>query len=121
MRCSVDLPIRVLDFINSGASKSEAARRFKVSRSSIYTWLQSQDAFSYRRPGPSQPRNLDLQALRSHVQAHPDKTQAERAADFGVSRHCIGYNLRKLKISRKKNDLLRAARPSQKKTISLSS
>ena len=121
MRCSVDLRKRVLDFINSGASKSEAARRFKVSRSSIYTWLQSQDAFSYRRPGPSKPRNLDLQALRSHVQAHPDKTQTERAADFGVSRHCIGYNLRKLKISRKKNDLLRAARPSQKKTISLSS
>ena len=108
MRCSIDLRKRVLDFINSGASKSEAARRFKVSRSSIYTWLQSQDAFTYRRPGPSKPRKLALQALSAHVQAHPDKTHAERAAHFGVSRHCIGYNLHKLKISRKKNDSLLA-------------
>ena len=118
MRCSIDLRKRVLDFIDSGASKSEAARRFKVSRSSVYTWLQSQDAFSYRRPGPSEPRKLALQALSAHVQAHPDKTQAERAAHFGVSRHCIGYNLQKLKISRKKNDSLHSARPGAKKKLS---
>ena len=57
MRCSIDLRKRVLEFVNSGSSKSEAARIFKVSRSSIYTWLKSQDALSYRKPGPTGPRS----------------------------------------------------------------
>ena len=109
MRCSTDLRKRVLDFVNSGASKSEAARLFKVSRSSIYTWLQSQDVLTYRKPGPTGPRKLKLQALCVHVQAYPDKTQAERAVHFGVSSDCIGYHLKRMKISRKKNDSLHPA------------
>ncbi len=109
MRCSIDLRKRVLEFVNSGASKSEAARRFKVSRSSIYTWLQSQNALTYQKPGPTGPRKLELQALRAHVQAYPDRTQAERAVHFGVSNDCIGYHLNRMKISRKKNDSLHPA------------
>ena len=66
------------------------------------------DACVYRRTGPSGPRKLNLKALAVHVDQYPDMTQAERAHHFKVSRHCIWYTLRKLKISRKKNDSLHA-------------
>ena len=91
MRYSNDLRKRVLEFIEEGGGKSQAARRFRVSRASIYNWLNMDDASVSRRTGPREPM-----------------TQAERAHHFKVSRHCIWYNLRKLKISRKKNDSLHA-------------
>ena len=37
-----------------------------------------------------------------HVADLPDATQKERAAHFGVSRHCIWYGLQTLNITRKK-------------------
>ena len=108
MRCSVDLRKRVLEFIKEGGSKSQAARIFKVSRASIYTWLGMDDSSVYQRPGPRKPRKLELEVLSAHVKDYPDKTHLQRAHHFGVSSHCIWYNLRKLKISRKKNDSLHA-------------
>ena len=108
MRYSIDLRKRVLNFIKKGGSKSQAAQKYEVSRTTVYNWLEMDDPAAYQRPGPSKPRNVCLQALRAHVQAHPDWTQAERASHFGVSRHCIWYNLRRLEISRKKNDALPA-------------
>lgn len=35
----MDIRTRVVAFIKKGGSKAEAARRFEVSRSSIYDWL----------------------------------------------------------------------------------
>ena len=109
MRCSIDLRKRVLEFVENGGSKSEAARRFTVSRASVYVWLNSKEALTYKLPGPKKPRKLDLEALRADVLEYPDKTQAERALHFNVSRYCIWKNLRRLKTSRKKNDSLHAA------------
>ena len=108
MRYSVDLRKRVLEFIKEGGSKSQAARVFKVSRASIYTWLGMDDIAVFQRPGPRKPRKLELKALSAHIENYPDKTHLERAHHFGVSSHCIWYNLRQLKISRKKNDSLHA-------------
>jgi len=70
---------------------------------SVYRWVQS-DGLSYKRPGPKGSHKLDREALRRHVEKHDDLTQAERAAHFGVSRHCIWHALRKLELTRKKND-----------------
>ena len=121
MRHSIDLRKRVLQFIEEGGSKTQAARMFKVSRASIYTWLNMEDVSAFQRPGPRNPRKLELEALSAPVEDYPDKTQAERAAHFGVSSRCICYHLGKLKISRKKNDSLHAARSSTKEIFSASS
>ena len=51
-------------------------------------------------------RVIDEEALRTHVADFPDFTQKERAEHFGVSEYCIGYGLRKLGITRKKNTRL---------------
>ena len=108
MRYSNDLRKRVLEFIEEGGGKSQAAQRFRVSRASIYNWLNMDDASVFQRTGPREPRKLNLKALNVHVDQYPEMTQSERAHHFKVSRHCIWYNLRKLKISRKKNDSLHA-------------
>lgn len=103
MRCSQDLRKRVIEFVRGGGSKAEAARRFQVSRSSVYNWTNVPDGLAYQRPGPQGPRRLDWGALRLHVTQHPDRTQKERARHFGVSRHCIWYALQRMELSRKKN------------------
>jgi transposase len=121
MRCSKDIRQRVIAFVRSGGSKAEAARRFQVSRGSIYNWLEAPDALSHRKPGPKSGRTLDWEALRRHVEDHDDLTQKERARHFGVSRHCIWNALRKMGITRKKNDGLQGAQSYEKKKISSSS
>ena len=100
MRYSIDLRKRVLDFIEAGGSKSEASRRFSVSRTIIYQWLNAADALTYQKPGP---RSLDPDALRKHVSDFPSQTLSERAYHFGVSPFCIWYT-RQNSVSREKKD-----------------
>ena len=96
---------RVLDFIQTGGKKAEAARRFTVARSTIDRWLKAEDPFATKKPGPKKMRVIDEEALKKHVADFPDLTQKERATHFGVSEFCIGYGLRKLGITRKKKVL----------------
>ena len=102
MSYSIDLRKRVLDFIEGGGSKVEAAKRYNISRGTIYKWLKASDPLTPQKPGPRGPRCIDYNALKQHVQDFPDQTHVERAAHFGVSHYCIWYGLRKLGISRKK-------------------
>jgi transposase len=103
MRCSTDLRKRVIEFVRRGGHKAEAARRFLVSRASVYNWTNVPDGLAYRRPGPTGPRRLDWEALRRAVVTHPDRAQKGRARQFGVSRHCIWHALQRMGLSRGKN------------------
>src|SRR5512144_228564 len=118
MRCSKAIRRRVVAFVRGGGSKAEAARRFQISRGSVYNWMKAPDALSYRKPGPQKGWTMDRQDLRHHVEQHADLTQQERARYFGVSRHCIWHALHQMALTRKKNHGLPRARPSAKKTIS---
>ncbi len=103
MRYSADLRKRVLDFVDEGGSITAASRTFCISRMCIYTWLKSEDPLTSKKPGPRGPYRLNYEALRQHVIDFPDHTQLERASHFGVSKHCIWYALKKMKITRKKS------------------
>ena len=102
MAYSTDLRKRVLEFINNGGSKVAAERLFGISRRTIYNYLEAEDPFACKKPGPKGPRCLDYEAIRQHVADFPDSTLAERAEHFGVSPHGIFYALSKLNITRKK-------------------
>jgi transposase len=104
MRCSSDLRKRVIEFVRGGGSKAEAARRFQVSRTSVYNWTDVADGLAYERPGPKGPRRLDWTALRTHVARQPEATQKERARHFGVSRHCSWHALQRMGLSRMMNE-----------------
>lgn len=120
MRCSSDIRKRVIEFVRGGGSKAEAARRFQVSQMSVYRWLKP-DGLEYERPGPRRAHKLDREVLIAHVEEHGDMTQKERARHFGVSRHCMWYALRQIRVSRKKNDGLHGAEPYEKEGVSSSS
>jgi transposase len=113
MTYSVDLRERVVAFVKAGGSKSEAARRFKVSRWCVYEWL-SRNNLEPKQQGSCGPWKLCPEKLKAHVAAHPDAYQYERAMELGVSRHVVQYGLKRLKISRKKN----ATVPGEKRQLS---
>lgn len=118
MRCSSDIRKRVIDFVRSGGSKAEAARRFQVGRASVYRWLSGEDGLSYKRPGPKGPTKLDWEALRHHVNEHDDLTYKERARHFDVSYYCIWHAMHKMGLTRKKNDGLQTAQLYEKEEVS---
>ena len=105
MAHSSDLRTRVLQFIENGGSKTEAAKRFSVGRTAIYRWLNAPDPLKCGKPGPRKPRLLDPTALSEHVKVHPDQTHKERAKHFGVSPACVAYGLKRLGYTRKKKRL----------------
>ena len=51
MTYSTDGRKRVLDFIETGGEKAEAARRFSLNRSTIYRGLAAEDPFSPKKTG----------------------------------------------------------------------
>ena len=103
MTYSEDLRERVVEFVRKGGSKSEAARRFAVSRWCVYDWLSREDLRPDKQGCPA-PWKLRPDALEAHVQAYPDAYQHERAEALGVSRHVVLYGLKRLGF--KKNTAL---------------
>lgn len=102
MRCSKDIRKRVLAFVAGGGSKAAAAKRFQVSRASVYNWLSKKDGLSYEKPGPRKPRKLDWEALRKAVEQHPHRMLKEHAAQFGVSTVAIWKACERMKLTHKK-------------------
>jgi excisionase family DNA binding protein len=100
MTYGIDYRRRVIAFVNEGGSKREAARLFKISRETIYKWLERGDDLS-PRPAQTRQRKLDKAALARHVKEHPDALLRERAAHFGVHTNAIWVALRNTKIVKK--------------------
>jgi transposase len=100
---ALDLRQRVVNFIKSGGSKAEAARRFDLARSSVYRYLEA------AKTGVLAPktswghwRKLDPQKLQAQVKQHPDATLKELQKVFGVSHHAIWVRLGQLGFTLKK-------------------
>ena len=110
---ALDLRQRVVNFIKSGGSKAEAARRFALGRSTVYRYL---DAVHAGTLAPKKSwghwRKLDPQKLQAHVQKHPDATLKELQQVFGVSHHAIWVRLAQLVIHSKKTHIISGAQRS---------
>ncbi|NIT59302.1 MAG: helix-turn-helix domain-containing protein, partial [Aliifodinibius sp.] len=110
MSYSIDLRQRVMNYIQSGGSKTQACRLFQVGRTTIYRWLQREDLRPTRTV--RRHRKLDWDALKRHVQTYPDALLKERAAHFGVHINAIWYALKCMKIRYKKNAPVPRKKPS---------
>jgi len=80
----VALRERVVDFVNAGGSKTEAAKKYNVGRRTVYRYLQ------YAQKGALAPkkswggwRKFDPQKLRDYVTKNPDATLWEIGRAFG--------------------------------------
>ena len=100
MTYSIDLREKAVSFVRASGSKSDAVRIFKISRDTLYRWLNSDDL----RPKPSglRHRKIDKTALKKHVEDHPDMFLHERAEIFGVHPSSISRALKTLGIVKKR-------------------
>ena len=103
MAHSSDLRTRVLQFIENGGSKTEAAKRFKVGRTAIYRWLNDPDPLTPGKPGPTKPRLLDPTALAEHVKAHLTKPLKNALNTLGFHRPVSAMDSKDSATRAKKN------------------
>lgn len=111
MRTSKDLRIRVLNFIEKGGSKAEAARRFEVGEASVHRWVRKGRDWMPAKPGRPVGRGdkLDREALKAAIAAQPDLMLKELAAMFEVSINAVHHACKTLGLVRKKNHDLRGS------------
>ena len=80
----------------------EIAKRFGIGRASVVRWSKPIEA---QRTRNKPATKIDMEALKQDVEEYPDAYQYERAKRLGVSQRGIGYALKRLGISCKKNVL----------------
>ena len=79
---------------------SETSALFNISMATLFRWQKSIQPKLTRHKSETK---LNMNALRSDIQTYPDAYQFERAQRLGVSRSCIFYALKRLKVTYKKN------------------
>ena len=76
------------------------AEKYDISPQSIQNWVKGKLPSGTRKRANSK---LDILLLMEDVKQYPDSYQYERGERLGVSEACIWSNLKKLKITYKKN------------------
>lgn len=103
---SNDLRGRVVEYVESGGKKSDAARLFQVGYDTVYRWLRLKKETGQCRAKPMGGKRFEKVSeagLMKAVEASPDRTLEEYANDFNVTAPAIFKRLKRLNITRKKN------------------
>jgi len=97
---------RVIDYLSEGHTEKETAATFKVSTFTIWKWKSMLNESGTLAPKKRKEtwRKIDPEKLCKYVEEHPDAYQHEIAAAFGVRLFAIQKALKRLGITRKKND-----------------
>lgn len=106
MRYSHDIRTRVIDFVDNGGSKVEAAQRFQVGLRSVFYWLKQGRDYISEKPGPRSSFKLDRKKLVRLVEDNPDMMLKELSKELGVSINAVFHSLKVMGYSRKKNGTL---------------
>lgn len=103
MAYSNDLRQSVMQYVESGGSKSKAVAIFGISLKTIWNWIKKKkegDLAPKKRV--TSPRKLDQEPLLRFIDSHPDAYLREIAEFFGVTIQAIFYACKRYKISLKK-------------------
>jgi len=102
---SLDLRERIVEFVKQGGSKAEATRQFKVSKWTVYRYIEAdrKECLAPKPCGGSRPKKFEDDALRKEVKTNPSATLKEYGESLGVSHVAVWRRLRQLAITRKKN------------------
>jgi transposase len=97
---------QALRYWASGCTRAETSVVFGVGTSTLQTWkLQLKQTGSLEPKVRKTPwRKIDPEKLCAYVSEHPDAYQHEIAAAFGVRLFAIQKAMKRLNITRKKND-----------------
>ena len=105
MSYSVDLREKVMAY-RASHSIRKTAKTFGVSVSAIQDWekIQEETGRLEKKPLERKWRKIDPEKLCAYVAEHPDAFLEEIAEGFECSGEAIRLALKKLKITRKKNE-----------------
>lgn len=107
----------VVKKIISGMPRSEAISFFNISRDSAYRWLKEYaktGSFSDKKRKEYKPKKISSSALMNEINTNPDATLEEISEKFLCSQVAVWKRLKKLGITRKKNDPIRRAKRGKK-------
>ena|SRR6266446_6377546 len=120
---SADLRERVIEAVEMGASRHEAAERFEVSVSSAVKWLQrwrgSRSAAPKSRGGSVSPLEKCAERVLTMIVEHPDLTLMETVAELRrrrihTSKSALSRFFARHNITFKKKPASRRAGPSRR-------
>ena len=111
---SNELRQKIVEAVASGEGKTEVARRFGISRSSVKRYVAQMEQQGHLQPRPRPGRKTaisgeKLDKLKELIEATPDATLAEQSAqwekEYGVklSRATFSRTLKRMKFTYKKN------------------
>lgn len=111
---SKDLRERVVSDVESGMTKAEASRRYRLGYRTVVRWCvkkkRTGSVSAYRVGRPLGKGKIDLAKLERSVEKDSDATLKQRGKEFGVSDVAILKALRRLGIGHKKNAAVRRTR-----------
>ena len=92
----------------------ETAKRFQIGKTTLVRWHTKLEP-QLKRNKPA--TKINMEALTQDVEKYPDAYHYERAERLGVSIRCVGYALKRLGVTYKKNS--KASESGSRKTICL--
>lgn len=99
---------RAIEYWDDGHTKKETAAVFKVNPDTLQNWKTQLKETGNMEPKKRREtwRKVEPKKLKQYIDQHPDAYLKEIAKEFDCSDVAILKALRRLKISRKKNDTL---------------
>ena len=106
MSYDIELRRRANAYWNDGHSKIETAKVFQISHFTLQMWKSQLKETGTLEPKKRETtwRKINPEKLTKYLDQHPDAYLKEMAEEYGCSDVAILKALRRLKISRKKND-----------------
>ena len=97
---------KVLNYIGKGHTIKEAHEVFEVGITTIKEWrkLKKETGKLEKRPLNRKHKKIDPDRLKTYIAENPDRYLREIAEEFNCTDMAVYYALKRLKITRKKND-----------------
>jgi transposase len=97
---------KVLNFLGKGHTIQETHKVFEVGTTTIKEWkkLRAETGKLTKRELNRKPMKICPELLKAYVTSNPDSYQDEIAKVFNCTQPAVSYALKRMKITRKKND-----------------
>ncbi len=99
---------RTIEYRQEGHTLEETSKVFKVAVSTIREWAKRLKEKGNLAPDTPERsfKKIDPEKLKAYLAEHPDAYQWEIAKEFGCVQSAVGQALKRLNITRKKDEAL---------------
>lgn len=110
---------RTIEYRQAGHTLEETSKAFKVSIYTIRQWEHQlkEKGHLEKKPLHRTHKKIDPEKLKAYVKEHPEAYQKEMAEAFRCSITAIQKALKRLGITRKKDNVLSGARPGSSSSL----